>query len=363
MIKRICFLIFVLIFCHPAKSVTDSIVDSSLVLSAYAELYYGYDFSNPQNHNRPDFVYSHNRHNEVNLNLGYLKASYRKQHIRANVALMAGTYVNANLASEPGTLKNIFESNVGVKISKSHNVWIDAGVFNSHIGFESAVGKECWTLTRSMMADNSPYYETGVKITYTDSSQKWTLSALVLNGWQRIQRLYGNNTPSFGHQLVYKPNAKWLFNSSSFIGSDTPDAMRLMRYFHNFYTQFSCSDKCGIIVAFDYGMQQSIAKINNYFVWYSPVFIFRYAVFPKMNIALRGEYYSDKNKVIISNVVAPNGFNVYGCSVNMDYKLSKKAVWRVEAKQYISEKDATFIRNNKLVKDNLVLTTALAVWF
>jgi hypothetical protein len=48
---------------------------NSLKISGYIEIYYAYDFSNPSDHNRPGFVYSHNRHNEVNLNLGSCKIS------------------------------------------------------------------------------------------------------------------------------------------------------------------------------------------------------------------------------------------------------------------------------------------------
>jgi len=121
--------------------------------------------------------------------------------VRANLALMAGTYANANLSAEPGVMRNILEAYAGVKISKSKNLWIDAGIFSSHIGFESAVGKDCWNLTRGILAENSPYYESGVKIGYPSEDGKWFASGLMLNGWQRIQRVEGNNTPAFGHQL------------------------------------------------------------------------------------------------------------------------------------------------------------------
>jgi hypothetical protein len=77
--------------------------------------------------------------------------------------------------------------------------------FASHIGFESAIGKDCWNLTRSILADNSPYYESGAKLSYTSKNEKWFISGLILNGWQRIQRVEGNNLPAFGHQLTFKP--------------------------------------------------------------------------------------------------------------------------------------------------------------
>ncbi len=63
-----------------------------LTVSGYAEIYYGYDFNRPRDNNRPPFVYSHNRSNEVNLNLGFIKINYDNGSIRGNLALMAGTY-------------------------------------------------------------------------------------------------------------------------------------------------------------------------------------------------------------------------------------------------------------------------------
>jgi uncharacterized pyridoxamine 5'-phosphate oxidase family protein len=55
-------------------------------------------------------LYSYNKHNEVNINLGYIKAEYAKDNVRGNIAFMTGTYVNKNLAHESGVLKNIFEA-------------------------------------------------------------------------------------------------------------------------------------------------------------------------------------------------------------------------------------------------------------
>lgn len=339
---------------------TDS-TKNRLSISGYIETYYSYDFANPSDHNRPGFVYSHNRHNEVNLNLGFIKAAYATDKVRANLALMTGTYANANLAAEPGVLKNIFEANAGVKISKKKNLWVDAGIFASHIGFESAIGKDCWNLTRSILADNSPYYESGVKVSYTSDNEKWFLSGLILNGWQRIQRVNGNNTPAFGHQLTFKPNSKVTLNSSSFVGSDTPDSSRQMRYFHNFYGQFQLTEKFGMIVGFDFGAQQKAKNSSEYNTLYSPVLILKYAPTEKISIAARGEYYSDANGVIISTGTL-NGFQTYGYSLNLDYQIMNSVVWRIEGRGFTS-KDKIFTLNDNPSSQNYFLTTALAISF
>ncbi|MEO6038456.1 MAG: outer membrane beta-barrel protein, partial [Saprospiraceae bacterium] len=161
-----------------------------IAFSGYAEPYYGYDFGNPAAGNRPGFIYSHNRHNEFNVNLAFLKGAVSTRHFRGNLALMAGTYANANLTAEPATLRNIYEANAGFGGPLKHGgeLWLDLGIFPSHIGFESAIGKDCWTLTRSILADNSPFYAAGAKLSYTTANQKWFFSGLLLNGWQRIQR-------------------------------------------------------------------------------------------------------------------------------------------------------------------------------
>ena len=334
---------------------------SPLKISGYIETYYAYDFGNPSDHNRPGFMYAFNRHNEINLDLGFLKAAYETENVRANLVLMTGTYANTNLAAEPGVLKNIYEANAGVKISKTKNLWVDAGIFSSHIGSESAIGKDCWTLTRSIIAENSPYFETGAKISYGSDNEKWFLSALVLNGWQRIQRVDGNNMPALGHQLTYKPNSKITLNSSSFIGSDTPDSIRQMRYFHNFYGIFQIHQQFGLILGFDIGAQQKSKNSSEYNTWYTPVLIAKYSPTHKISIAARAEYYHDENGVMIATST-PNGFQTLGYSLNFDYNIRENVMWRVEGRA-LSSKDKIFTLDNMPSTQNYFVTTALAISF
>lgn len=329
--------------------------------SGYVEAYYTFDFNEPANNNRPAFIYSHNRHNEFNLNLGYLKGSYNGEMVRGNLAVAAGTYMNANYSAEPGTLKNIYEANAGVKISKRKNLWIDAGIFASHIGFESAVSKDCWALTRSILADNSPYFESGAKLTYTSDNSKWLLSALVLNGWQRIKRVDGHSLMSVGTQVQYKPGANTVLNYSTFIGTVQPDSSRRHRYFHNLYGIFTVSNKFEITAGFDFGLEQKTKGGSSMYTWYSPVIIVKYAVGSKWAIAARGEYYADKNGVIISSGTT-NGFQTAGFSINVDYAPVNNAVIRLEART-LNSKDEIFTKSNGMSDNNSFITSSIAVSF
>ncbi|MBK9543525.1 MAG: porin [Bacteroidetes bacterium] len=334
---------------------------STVNFSGYVEAYYTYDFNSPDNHNRPGFFYSHPRHNEFNLNLGFVKAAYSTDKVRANLAIGAGSYMNSNYSAEPGVLKNIYEANAGMKLSKNKNLWLDAGIFASHIGFESAVSKDCWGLTRSILADNSPYYESGAKLTYISNNSKWLLSALILNGWQHIQRPDGNNSPAFGTQITFTPNSNITLNYSTFIGNDKPDTAKQMRYFHNLYGVFHVSDKFHITAGFDYGMEQKSEASSDYNAWYSPVILVKVNMNDQWSVTARGEYYMDEKGVIIATGTT-NGFQTTGYSLNLDCKLRENAVWRIEART-LNSKDKIFSKENGVVNTNTFVTTSLAISF
>ena len=330
-------------------------------VTGYLETYYSYDFNKPADNNRPGFIYSHNRSNEVNLNLGFIKANYESDMIRANVAIMAGTYANANLAAEPGVLKNVFEANAGLKLSKSANLWVDAGIFSSHIGFESAISKDCWVLTRNISSENTPYYESGAKITYITEDGKFTATGLYLNGWQRINRQNGNSQPAGGAQLTWKPTAKITVNYSNYLGTEGADSVRVKRFYHNIYGIFQLTDAFGVTLGLDYGTQQKAKGNSDKNEVISPVVIARYTINPKWAVAGRFEYYEDKNGVFISTGT-PNGFKTNGYSLNIDYVPMPNAVVRLEGKVYDS-KDKVFVRDIDPVNHNAALTASIAVSF
>lgn len=328
--------------------------------SGYGEMYVQYDANNPLNNIRPAFLYSHNRNNELSLNLALMKAAYTRHSVRANFALGVGTYMNANYSGEPAMLRNIYEANIGFRLSARNEWWLDAGILPSHIGFESSIGKDCPTLSRSLLADNSPYYESGLRFSYTSTDGKWYLAFLLLNGWQHIQKPEGNSTPSLGTQLTWKPNASITLNASSFAGNDRPDSTSRMRFFHNFYGIFQLGKKSTLITGFDIGAEQQSKNSSRYNSWLSPVLILRQTIGEKSTLAVRLEYYRDSNGVLIAKTT-PNGFQTTGASINYDRAMGSHILWRTEVR-VLYAKDAIFQnRDNGFANNNTAVTTALMI--
>jgi hypothetical protein len=318
------------------------------VFSAYLEPYYGYDFRDPQNNARPSFLYSYAKQNQFSINLGFVKASITKTNWRANAALAVGTYMKDNLAAEPNWLNNIFELNIGWKVPQK-NIWIDAGVFPSHIGFESAIGKDNYVLSRSIMAENSPYYETGIKASFQSTNQKINFSFLLLNGWQKMYRTDKSNHLALGHQLQYQVNKRLLLNSSSFVGLANRDSIMLMRYFHNAYGIYELSPSWQFIAGFDMGIQEKKDQRNAYDLWHTVVLMSRYKLNDKNTVSFRFEYYQDRDYVLV-NLNMPGGFSTSGFSGNYDLQLAKHIVWRNELRCFWGLK-------------NYAALSAVSIWF
>lgn len=329
-------------------------------LSGFSDVFYVYDFNKPTGKQRQSFLFNHNRHNEFNLNLGLIKVSVIQLKYRANVSLHTGTYANDNYAAEPGLLKSIYEANIGILLNRKGNLWLDAGVLPSHIGFESAISSDNWTLTRSLSAENSPYYLSGVKLTYIPDN-KWEIAGLIINGWQRIQQRQGNSLPSFGTRVNYRSEKTINFNWSTFIGTDDPDSTRRMRYFSNLYGQWQYSRKIGIVAGFDIGTQQKATQSTTYDIWFSPVIIGQCSISNSLKTALRVEYYYDKSGILV-NIGEGKSSRMAGVSINLDYWPEQNICCRVEGR-WLFCSDNYFKTETTQKKDNFIMAVSIAVKF
>lgn len=331
-------------------------------ISGYVETYGSSAFSDSFNDRKASLFVSHNRNDEPAVNLAFLKTKYDTGNVKANFAVAVGTYMRSSYAAEPGLLKNLYEGSVALKLSEENDIWFETGVFASHLGFESAKGDDNWTLTRSLTAENSPYYESGAKISHTSNDGKWFMSALILSGWQRIKPVSGNSLPSFGTQITYKPFSAITLNSSTFIGTDTPNHRRLMRYFHNFYSIIKLHNKLAATIGFDIGMEQKSKGSSTFNTWFNSTAIIRYTPTTNTAIAIRGEYYDDRDNVLLPSL-SPKGFRTWAFSANFDWHIMRNILWRIEARSLINNGNIFIRQDGTATDNNTFLTTALALSF
>ncbi|WP_264549968.1 porin [Flavobacterium sp. N2820] len=322
-------------------------------VSGFLETYYAYDFSNPTTETKLPFMYNYNRHNEFNVNNGLIRAQLQYGNTYASIAVHGGTYVDDNYASED--IKLVSEAYVGMYLNDNKKSSIEVGIMPSYIGFESATTAANLTLTRSILAENSPYFMTGIKYNYKPN-EKWSFSGLVTNGWQRINKPDKTVAPAFGTQIVYKPTEKAILNWSTFIGKEFYQTELAMRYFSNLYWDNQWNSKWRTILGFDLGIQDSSSLNDKHLYWMSPVLIAQYSINPKWQTALRVEYYQDEDNVIVAT---SDAFKTSGASINFDYLPNSKVKLRTEAR-YFDSKETIFFDNKS---NNFFVTTSLSFEF
>lgn len=321
-------------------------------VSGYLETYYVYDFNQPEDHLRPDFLFNYKRHNEFSLNLAFLKVQYADKKTRANIALMTGTYAQYNLANEPAWARMVYEASLGVKLLDK--LWLDVGIMPSHIGFESAEGLDTWHLSRSLLAENSPYFFTGGRFTYQWNDQ-FDITLWLTNGWQNVQRIERNQALGIGLGFNYRPIVGMEMNYSNYFGNEYPQTLSLPRFFNNFFTIYSFN-QWGITVGADYGVESTIyGELNS---WYAFTASLRRKLWDDFYIAARADHYSDQKGVILTN-----GMQVSGYSLNLDYHITDFAKARLEFRQFNSPAPVFDLPAGRFSAGNSAVNSSLAIRF
>ena len=305
--------------------------DTTVTVSfgGFVDSYYAYDFGRPPNFDRP-FTTQAARHNEFNVNLAYFEAKVSGPRVRGRLALQAGTSVQSNYTGEPaiGTVSGpdlsrfIQEAVAGYQIAPS--LWIDGGVFFSHIGEESFISRDNLTYTRSLSAEFTPYYESGVKLTWQATSK---LSALVtvVNGWQNISE--NNQDKAVGTRFDYARSPSTTLSYYNFVGNEA--ASNRLRVFNGVGFKSAMTSAFTLQGNFDYGNQQKTLTGSS--SWWSTGLIGKLQMTPLVAVSGRVERYQDPDQVIITTGTA-GGFKATTASLGVDVSPNgpTRVLWRNE---------------------------------
>lgn len=322
----------------------------------YLDVFYGYDFNEPKTSTRLPFIYNYNRHNEVNLNLGYLGFNLKHAKYRANFKMHAGTFVIDNYTNEPNTLSLINDANIGISLNKKNNLWLDVGIFgSSYIGFEGTIGFDNKNLGHSILSENVPYYLSGASLSY--DLPDWTFEFWLVNGWQRIKRVQGSTLPGLGTRINHAKE-NWSVEWSTFVGTDDPDSTRRMRYFNHLNSKWSFHHNWHLILAFDLGLQQRSKGSSSLQQWYALAGIIEYKLSKKWYSVFRYEFYSDPDEVIV-NTPPKLGYVTQGYTITFRHHFNRMLIAKIEAR-YFDAPEQIYPKEKEFTNGNFFLVGSLA---
>ena len=314
-----------------------------VTIGAFVDTYYAWDFGRPPARDRAFaggalFTTQPARHDEFNVNLAFLEARLEGADARARLALQAGTSVQSNYASEPAVggvsgaalSRHIQEAVAGVQLAR--DLWLDAGTFFSHIGMESWISTDNVTYTRSLVADYSPYYQSGVKLSWSRRAVQARLD--VVNGWQNVSE--GNGGKAVGARLDWSPKPGAAFSYYNLFSSEAGNRLRTL---HGVGAKYE-RGRATLLAEADVGTQQRSNASGGAARWSGFTTVARARVTQRLAFAARIEGFQDANQIVLgtgSQGAVPNA--PCGCraaSVGADFITPGGAMWRTELRGFRS---------------------------
>jgi hypothetical protein len=277
-------------------------VSSEWHYGAYADLSYIINFNFPENHLWRSRTTAY-RHNELAPNMGlvYLRKDATEQSRWGTELGIQGGYDTNNFAFLQGepkvggadTWRHIHRANVSYLAPVGNGLTVQAGLFNSLIGYESLYAKDNVNYTRSWIADNTPYMMFGVNAKYP-VNDRLTLTGFIINGYYHLSR--PNSQPSYGAQVSYKPATGLTLTETLYAGPDqSKTSFEFWRFYLNSILEWKVDD---ILIAFSYDIgTESIANQPGEprtFVMGGNL-VGRWHIAGPWSVALRPEFYWDRN--------------------------------------------------------------------
>lgn len=336
---------------------------ATMTIGGFVDTYWAWDLGRPPGHDRA-YTTQAARHAEFNINLAMIDLELTGDHLRGRLALQAGTSVDANYLNEPtlgelsgGTLsRHLQEAFVGISLGE--RTWIDAGIFFAHTGSEQWISRDNLTYTRSLVAELSPYYVSGVKLTRIVRPNV-TASLSVMNGWGIVSET--NSDKSVGLRADWQVTRRLSLGYYNLIGNDEPDSAEARMRFYNGLTGRWTGDEFTLQLTIDGGRQNTALKDNA--SWLGASLLGRMQVFERWAVAGRVETFQDPDRVIATG--APAAFEVSGASIGIDYEQRDGIVWRSEYRTLRGTEAVFphFEQSGGVSKINSVFVTSLSVTF
>ena len=344
------------LFQNKKLNIEEKINEPKLEIGAYFSSYYAYYTED----NTSDYVKHATmaaRNNQFGLNMAMISLSYRSKKIRSNVSIHYGDIAESTW---PKKFNMIQEANAGIELFK--NLWLDAGVFRSHIGLESTQPRENITSSMTLANVYEPYFFSGAKLTYLINS-KLSLQLNTFNSFNSIVET--NKNKLFGSSVVFAPNENLSITYNFITGDETPDSVNLkhQRFYHNLYATYQ-KNKISIGAEFNYGIQEYSKHINTTTVgtayMNSSLLLFKHQTLKKIAFYTRVEWFNDEDEIL--SIGSNMGKYTWGATAGIEYKPAKNMALSIEGRQLDSEKE-NFYYNGKYHKERREFIFCIDVWF
>lgn len=235
----------------------------------------------------------------------------------------------------PEIYRNIFQAYGSYSVPVGKGIQVDVGKWGSSLGIEGNYTKDQMNYSRSFWFDFLPFYHMGARVTIP-VNDRFTVNYWVVNGTNQVEATNGFKDELFGFTANAAKNVTWTMNY--YLGQEHPDR--------------TPASNCGPIpvqpglcfVAIDPAPNGRTHIFDSYVTWQA---------LPKLSVALEGDYFLQRLWKNAAPGESSAPAHVTGGAAYLQYRLSPKMALATRA-EYMSDRDGLFSGINQALKENTV---------
>ncbi len=336
----------------------------TLKFEAYLDTYYAWYSDSAGIDQYQKFPTSSPKANQFGLNMLMASVKYEHQKVRGTIVLHYGDIASSAWSTNFNLIQ---EAHVGLRLMKK--VWIDAGFFRTHLGFESIQCRENLTTSVATTTYYEPYFLSGGKI-YWYATPKLTFMGAAFNGFNTFVETNKYKTLGFSANYDFSDHCFLSFNS--LYGNEVPDGFSSkIRSYNDLYFGYK-SDRLDIGGEVNYGVQtkSKLADSSATANMYSALAAIKYKMFDQQfAIYARGEYFNDPDEILTGPIQNEFhklvGLNIWGVTAGIEFKPIPNSFIRIEHRtlQTLGSDEKVFNTNSKYINQRLEFIGSMGVWF
>jgi hypothetical protein len=335
-----------------------------LMVGGYLDTYWAYYGDTANTNGYHTFPTISPRSKQLGLNMIQAQLKYRSGFARANLAIHGGDIPRAAWS---GDFNFIQEANVGFKFAPK--IWLDAGFFKTHIGYESILPRDNFTISLATTTFYEPYFLSGAKVTWM-AGKNWSLQANLFNEFNGFVDV--NGSPAGGMSLYWEPTKDWVLGLNQITSNEKTKEAGLpkLRAYQNLvtYRKFTKTEWVGEV---NFGFQSNTGLTDSLGTakMFSALLAGKYKFTRRYAVSGRYEFFYDPEEILTGAVYNAShqlvGLVISGFTLCGEFKPTEKSFFRVEARELItthSDEDI-FYNNQQSSRNRLECHLAMGVWF
>lgn len=309
------------------------------------------------------FPTSSPRNNQFGLNIAQLSAKYESRDFHGTTTLFYGDIPASAWSTD---FNMIQEANLGFRVWKK--LWLDAGLFRTHIGLESIQPRENMTMSFATTTYFEPYFMSGGKLTWVQS-KKWSFQLNAFNGFNTFVET--NQNKALGASVSYSPTEHFTTTFSTLACDESPDGFNRdqTRLYNNLIGIYK-SNRLTIGYEYNYGMQthSKLSDSTATAQMMSLLGAVKYRLTTKWAAYGRYEHFQDPEEILTGPIENSDhqliGLQMDGLTVGFEYKPIPNGYFRLESRYLKApENEKIFLYQNNAVSKRIEVLAGLGLWF